>query len=760
VTLETLLFAVLSSFAVFGIPRLWNPRRSPFTLWIAGWLSASLAGLLLITDPELRWLDLATHPLGAMFPWLLLAGTLVWADRPTTRPLVLAGLAYGALRIALAVAFGPRAAYAAALALEPPVVLAAAWVAWRHPAPPGGRGAGRVLAVSLVLLAIAGAVHVAELVGGGGPSLLLIAIWLVGAPPLVGAQIQAGGAWMRRDIERARDALELRVRERTEDLARANAALRAEVGERRAAEQALREQEERWRTVSELSSDISFSYRRHADGRIDVDWATDAVLEITGYELEEMTASRPRILHPADRLRVLAELPLRTGGEYHTRMRIVRKDGGVRWMDALFRVMVEPGSVRILGAARDVTEAQEAEEARRRLEHQVQESQRLESLGLLTGGIAHDFNNLLTVILGNARLALAERASGASPVRRLERMRAAAEHGAALTEQMLVYAGRGSLVRKPADLSRLVEDTLELVRASLPARCELADELLPDVWCEIDETQIRQVVLNLATNAGEALGDALGRVTIRTGLLRADAAYLADGRGAPDAAPGDYVYLEIADDGPGIDPATQRRIFDPFFTTKLAGRGLGLAAVLGIVRGHGGLVKVESGPGRGSRFRVLFPSAGQPLVASGPGAHSAASPPPGRSARVLVVDDEDAVLEVAGEFLTRAGFEVETAASGREGIERFARAPQAFAAAVVDLAMPDLSGERVAEALRALRPDVPLVLASGFSPEIAASRCLEISGAGFLRKPYAPDDLVRAIASALEAGAALGGVPA
>ena len=737
--LELLLLGFLGVLAAVGIPKLWQSPRTPLALWIAGWISASISGLLFLLRDELRWLGFLTFPLGTLFPWLILAGTLAWRDRPATRPIVAVALVLGAARAALAAAVGPGPSYALALAVEPAAVLAAAWVAWQAPKPPGGLRLGRTLAVSLVVLALAGAAHVFTVFRGVGPLLPLLAIWVVATPVLLGLQVQAGGAWARRELERARDELERRVAERTAELAQANAS--------------LREGELRWRTVSELGSDLSFAYRVAADGRVTVEWTTDAALRLTGYEVEELRRSRPRVIHPADRRRLTDILFRAEGGDFDCDFRIVRKDGEVRWLDTRFRVeRDEPdGSTRILGAARDVTEARQAEDAHRRFERQAQESQRLESLGLLTGGIAHDSNNLLTVILGNTRLALTDLAGDSPLERRLLRIRAAAEHGAALTEQMLVYAGRSSHVRKPKDLSLLVADMLELLRASLPSRCQLRHELPADVWGELDDTQLRQVLLNLVTNAGESLGDAAGSVTVRTGKLGADRAALADARGAPDPEPGSYVFLDVVDDGPGMDAETQRRVFDPFFSTKFSGRGLGLAAVLGIVRGHGGVVKLTSGRGHGTCFRVLLPSAGELLVPEHGKPPEAETPAPARSGRVLVVDDEDAVLEIAEEFLAREGFDAVTAGSGREAVRTFAADPLGFDAAVIDLAMPDLSGERVAAEIRALRPALPLVLASGFSAELAAARCLELGAARFLHKPYEPDDLVRAVHSVLAA---------
>jgi PAS domain S-box-containing protein len=758
-TFEPVVFAGLAVVAAVGIPQLWRSERSPLSIWIAGWTSTAISGLIVLIGPDAGRLALLTHPLGSLFAWLLLAGTLAFVGRPATRPLVLIGLAFGAARLALAATHGARAAYGLGLAVEPFLVLAASQVAWRSPAPPGGRRLGRLLGASLALLTVVGVAHLALLVSGAPASVPALTLWLVFGPPLFGVQVRAGTAWLQRSLERARDALGDRVRERTQELARSNASLLLEVGERAAAVAALRASEERWRTVSELSSDLSFAFRIQRDGRAEEDWVSDAVERLTGYRRDEIAGdgSLP-VVHPDDRRRVRREALalVATGGEGMVRHRILRKDGSLRWIETRLRVRRDPedGTVRVVGAARDTTEAHEAERAQARLERQMQDSQRLESLGLLSGGIAHDFNNLLTVILGNTRLALSALPEGADALhKRLVRIRAAAEHGAALTEQMLVYAGRGSHVRKAADLSGLVESMLELLRASLPTGTALRTELQAEAWAEVDETQLRQVVLNLVRNAGEALAGREGSVRMRTGLLRAGAEDLADARGALALAPGAYVFLEVSDSGVGMDEGTQRRVFEPFFTTRPAGRGLGLAAVLGIVRGHGGAIQLESEPGRGSTFRVLLPSAGQPLVATAPARESEAAAAPVNDARVLVVDDEEGVLELAREFLGRAGFDVVAAGSGREAVARLAAAPEGFDAAVVDLAMPGLPGERVAAELRAIQPALPLVLASGFSPEIAAARCLELRAARFLRKPYDAEALVGAVRGALGATA-------
>ena len=389
----------------------------------------------------------------------------------------------------------------------------------------------------------------------------------------------------------------------------------------------------------------------------------------------------------------------------------------------------------------------DTEAAVRRLETELQEARRLETLGLLSGGIAHDFNNLLTVILGNARLALAELAEGDPLRQRLARIEAAAEHGAALTEQMVIYSGRGSSMRKPADLSRLVDGMQELVRAAVPPRIDLRSSLDAPAWSEVDETQIRQVVLDLVAHAGLTLRDDAGRIEIRSGTTRVGVGAEVRGEDGAELAPGEYAFVAVTATRTAARADAADLAEDP--APHPAKRGAGLTAVLEIVREHGGAVQVEESFGGARTLRILVPGAGRPLVDS---AQTADTPGPAgsaRSARVLLIDEEPGVLEVGAELLERAGFEVTVAATGREGLARFHEAPGTFAAAVVDLTMRDVSGEVVAAELRAVRPDLPVALASGLSAELAAYRTLELGAARFLRKPYAPDELAQAVAEML-----------
>ncbi len=391
-----------------------------------------------------------------------------------------------------------------------------------------------------------------------------------------------------------------------------------------------------------------------------------------------------------------------------------------------------------------------AEEERRRMDEHLREVQHLESLGILAGQVAHDFNNLLTVILGNSESACREVPSDSPVLRRLGRIQTAGQQARGLVEQMLIYAGKAALEPKPVQLSHLVEEILELLELSTWKKARLETDLdprLPPV--EGDQTQLRQVVLNLITNASEALAGSSGLIRVRTGVASVTLQDLVDAYSRADLPEGEYVTLEVADTGPGIDESTRARIFEPFFTTKASGRGLGLAAVHGIVQAHRGAIQVRSEPGQGTTFRVLFPRAEQGLQPAAPPRERPA--PTGHRGRVLVVDDEEAVLELATEFLERTGFQVEAARGGREAVALLKDRPGAFDAVLLDLIMPDCDGEETLGELRRLGCTAPVVVATGYiDDEIVARLGAEHGVAGWVAKPYEAEDLAEQVAAAIE----------
>ncbi len=381
---------------------------------------------------------------------------------------------------------------------------------------------------------------------------------------------------------------------------------------------------------------------------------------------------------------------------------------------------------------------------RRRADEQMRNAQKLESLGVLAGGIAHDFNNLLVGVLGNAGLALLELPDDSPARQPIRDIEVSAQRAADLTRQMLAYSGRGRFRVEPVDLSAVVEEMSQLLRRVISKQTQLSLRLGRQVPAVVaDVTQLRQVVMNLITNASDALGETGGTVTLETGTVMADRSMLASTYLNEELPPGLYVYLDVSDTGSGMDPATSARIFEPFFTTKFTGRGLGLAAVLGIVRGHKGAISVESAPGRGTRFRVLLPA-----TATMAGATEA---PPGATlgqgaGLVLLVDDEEAVRGLARRVLERGGYQVLEAGSGEDALALMKQHPASVRAVVLDLTMPGLGGEATLQQLRQIRPDLPVIVSSGYVPEEEGT----MAGVPFLAKPYRPSELVDAVKQAIE----------
>ena len=396
----------------------------------------------------------------------------------------------------------------------------------------------------------------------------------------------------------------------------------------------------------------------------------------------------------------------------------------------------------ILSLVQDITDRVLAEQLSRKaaterqaLEKKLQDSQKLESLGILAGGIAHDFNNLLTGVLGNASLARLDLPPDSPAQSYLTQIEAAATRAADLCKQMLAYSGKGRFVVRNIDINALIEDTTRLLEVSISKRAVLKFHLadgLPAV--PGDATQLRQVIMNLVINASEAIGDKSGFISITSGLTRADRTYLAGAHFAPDLPEGDYVHLEVADNGGGMSPDVQARIFDPFFTTKFTGRGLGLAAVLGIVRGHKGALKVFSESGWGTTFKILLPCAEG--LAEALGEESAGDAGWRGEGRVLIVDDEETVRVTTARMFEACGLATELAADGREGFEMFRAAAGGFALVVLDLTMPHMDGEETFQAITELKPGTRVLLMSGFNEQEAIARFAGKGLAGFLQKPF------------------------
>jgi two-component system cell cycle sensor histidine kinase/response regulator CckA len=478
-------------------------------------------------------------------------------------------------------------------------------------------------------------------------------------------------------------------------------------------------------------------------------WSSSAVLDLVfGIDetYEHSVAGWEAIIHHADRAMMADYFKNEVLGRrqaFNKEYRIVRRDNQtVRWVHGIGRLEfdAEGRPRKMLGTIQDITGRKQAEAERQQLERKLLETQKLESLGVLAGGIAHDFNNILTGILGNATLASLDLPAGSPVHDNLETIRQASLRAADLCKQMLAYSGKGRFVVQNLSLNGLVEETTHLLQISISKKAVLRFNLYPALPpIEADATQLRQVIMNLVINASEAIGEKSGVISLSTGLARVDRDYLGGTLLAPELPEGTYVFLEVADSGCGMSPETQAKIFDPFFTTKFAGRGLGLAAVLGIMRGHKGALKIHSEPGQGTTFKLLFPCAAgdSELIA----AESVAKPAWRGHGCVLVADDEESVRSTTALMLRKLGFEVALAADGREAVEIFRAEPDRFTLVLMDLTMPHLDGEQAFAELRQIREDVRVVLMSGFNEQEVISRFSGKGMGGFLQKPFAYEGL-------------------
>jgi two-component system cell cycle sensor histidine kinase/response regulator CckA len=530
------------------------------------------------------------------------------------------------------------------------------------------------------------------------------------------SRIAASGRRREAELTQAAEELEERVQARTAE------ALQSAQAAQRAVEE-LREQAQ----LLDLAHDAIFSLDLNGAIRF---WNQGAE-RMYGWSREEASGLISHDLLNTQFPVPIAEIHehLRDKGHWEGELTHKRKDGSElkvasRWA---VRKTADGQALGYLEIVSDITE-------RIRIEEQLRHTQKLESLGVLAGGVAHDFNNLLTGILGNSSLAL-DNIGPSHPNRPLiEEVMKGAERAAELTRQLLAYAGKGRFVMRTIDVSDLVREISALVQTSFPKHAQLRMQLsenLPGI--DADPGQLQQIVMNLVINGAEAIGPQGGSVLVRTALQDVDKQYIGTMSSAGELLrPGRYIALEVHDTGSGMDEETLSKIFDPFFSTKFAGRGLGLSAVLGIVRAHKGALKVYSKPGQGTTFKVLFPAS----------ANTPAPPVPQSkgdlrgAGTVLIVDDEEIVRTAARHTLLRYGYESIPAHNGEVALEVYKNAPGKVAVVLLDLTMPVMSGEETLRRLQMIDPKVKVLLTSGYNEVEAVQRFAGKGLAGFIQKPY------------------------
>jgi len=530
-------------------------------------------------------------------------------------------------------------------------------------------------------------------------------------------------------------------------LAKNNQALELRVIKRTAELQAAKDE-----LQSTLDNMIDTYYRIHADGT--VKWASASVLSLLGYQPSEIAGIHFRDLYvDGQSFSQLAEALQQHGGAViNQKIQLKHKSGHAIWVSISAHLLVDEqgGAGGLEGVVRDITRQVLAEEQRQAMEEKMVHVQRLESLGVLAGGIAHDFNNILASIMGNAELAELNSGDGLPVQKELHNILTGSVRAADLCKQMLAYSGQGAFLKSDVNMSALVDEALQLIDISIPKNISLTlalSNVLPLVHA--DKTQMHQIIMNLVSNAAESIGDEKqGRISIITSLIQAGSKELASRYIEEERQPGSYVLLEVMDNGCGMDEATMDKIFDPFFTTKFTGRGLGMSALLGIVRSHGGAIQLDSKPGQGADFRILLPlshGAGEAIVE-----HSIEPVLKHDVVRtVLVIDDEMTVRAVVERLLDKLGCKVMLAGDGERGVELCQQYRQEIDVVLLDLTMPGMGGIEAMHALRKLDASLPVFICSGYSHEGVVGKFGNMQPSGFLQKPFslkALSDMLNSIA--------------
>lgn len=527
-----------------------------------------------------------------------------------------------------------------------------------------------------------------------------------------------------------------------------NIRLAEEVQERKIAEHAFREGERQYKALVENVPGAV--YQCLNDETYSTIFISEEIEVFTGFNAQVMISEAmpiAAIIHPDDLAYVqeTVDKAVSIKQPYLLNYRMQRKDGSYAWVEERGQgVWDETGELRFLqGVIFDVSERRHLEEERRKFDEQLARSHKLESLGVLAGGIAHDFNNLLVAVLGHADMVLEETEPGTTTYESVNAIIQAAQRAANLTRQMLAYSGKGHFMVEPVNLTALVETLKPFFKTMYPPQYRfnyLLSEGVPRVCA--DPQQLKQLITNLITNAVESYDDAAGTITIKTGVRKCDTAFI-DSTFHNERQPSEeYVFLEVSDKGCGMTEETRRRLCDPFFSTKFTGRGLGMAVVLGIVRGHRGLINVDSKWGKGTAIQILLPAFIPEAVVR---EDTQITLKKKNGGRILLVDDEGIVRSVAQKMIERAGFNVLVAQNGWEALRLLDQYLEAIDCIILDLTMPSMDGAKTLNAIRDRSTRIPVILSSGYGEDEVSSRLCTEHIAAFLQKPYKASDLMETL---------------
>jgi PAS domain S-box-containing protein len=512
-----------------------------------------------------------------------------------------------------------------------------------------------------------------------------------------------------------------------------------DITEKKRSQEILQESEERYRKFSQLTSDFVYRCQRSSGDPFRIKWMGGAVEKITGYSQDEIfdKGCWLPLVHPEDSQRISDMLlGLVPGDTSKNEFRIITKSGEIVWLleSSLCEAGDEPGQLVLHGTSQDITDKKRAEEEHQILEKQLQQTQRLESLGVLAGGIAHDFNNILAIIMGHCSLTEMDYNKAPNHIPEIEK---AVARAAELCRQMLAYAGKAQFVQAQVNIGKLVEDTVNMLNASIKKNVVIKPTIASDIpFIKADASQINQIAMNLIINGAEAIGDeqgevwvTLSKISIKAGQSEKD--YL--GKIIPA---GWYACLEVADTGCGMSDETYNRIFEPFYTTKFTGRGLGMSAVLGIITAQGGTLQLSSQLGKGTTFKVYLPIQIGGSNLDEPAKLLDKNETWLGSGTILLVEDEDQILQLAKTMLAELGFRVIEARNGKEALELYQKNATDINLVWTDLGMPVMDGYALFSELKKCNPALPIIISSGFGDVDITSRISRDDIAGLVGKPY------------------------
>jgi len=516
-------------------------------------------------------------------------------------------------------------------------------------------------------------------------------------------------------------------------------AIVSDITESKQAVEALRESEEKFRFLAENMGDIVWT--------VDLDFRTTyvspSVENVLGFTpTERMHQSLEEMVTP-ESLQNIQEVflkELESDGKntvdpnrsFTIEIEYYHKNGSTVWMENIVKAIQAPDGILagIHGVSRDITERKNAEEEKADLQSQLQHAQKMESIGTLAGGIAHEFNNILGIVLGNAELAMEKLSERNSTRHNLKEIRTASLRAKDVVRQLLSFARKSRLEKKPVNIISIVSESLKLLRSSIPASIEFRQNISEDIDIIMaDPTQINQVLINLCTNAEHAMPEGgMIEVTLKNSELEEDTAAK-----FPELNPGRFVTMTVSDTGHGIYQDVIDRIFDPYFTTKEVGKGtgMGLAVVHGIVKEHNGLITAESEIGKGTTFSIFFPAIEKEAVLE----TEIDEELPHGSESILFIDDEDSLVELGYQKLKRLGYEVDATTSPIEALHRFRSDPNKFDLVITDMTMPQMTGDKLAIEILNIRPDIPIILCTGFSEKIDEKKAKEIGATDYIEKP-------------------------